>query len=124
MLEGIFQGAEPLCCPGSTFSALKESWAGQQVGILGIGGLGHLAIQFAAKRGCIVTALSSSAAKEAEAQQGQRSDESPQSRPISPEPRPSGLGRAISFLLQILGILVVCVCVCVCVCLWLHVAPV
>jgi uncharacterized zinc-type alcohol dehydrogenase-like protein len=40
---------------------------GSRVGIVGIGGLGHLALQFAAALGCEVTALSSSPGKEAEA---------------------------------------------------------
>ena len=37
------------------------------MGIYGVGGLGHLAIQFAHALGCEVTALSSSPAKEQEA---------------------------------------------------------
>ena len=44
----------PLMCAGiTTFNALRNSGAiaGQTVAILGIGGLGHLAIQFAAKMG-------------------------------------------------------------------------
>ena len=40
---------------------------GSSVGILGVGGLGHLAIQFAHALGCEVTALSSSPTKEQEA---------------------------------------------------------
>src|SRR5262245_63545066 len=39
----------------------------QRVGVVGIGGLGHLALQFANKWGCEVVAFSSSAGKEAEA---------------------------------------------------------
>jgi len=41
--------------------------AGHRVGILGIGGLGHLAIQFAKELGAQVTVFSSSEAKRAEA---------------------------------------------------------
>src|SRR5919197_4699735 len=46
--------AAPLMCAGvTTFNALRNSGAraGYAVAILGIGGLGHLAIQFAAKMG-------------------------------------------------------------------------
>jgi uncharacterized zinc-type alcohol dehydrogenase-like protein len=39
-----------------------------KVGVIGIGGLGHLALQFLNKRGCEVTAFSSSASKAEEAQ--------------------------------------------------------
>jgi D-arabinose 1-dehydrogenase-like Zn-dependent alcohol dehydrogenase len=39
----------------------------QRVGIIGIGGLGHLAIQFASKLGASVVVFSHSANKEAEA---------------------------------------------------------
>ncbi len=37
--------------------------SGQEIGILGVGGLGHLAIQFAAKLGNRVTAFTTSADK-------------------------------------------------------------
>jgi uncharacterized zinc-type alcohol dehydrogenase-like protein len=62
--------AAVLMCAGiSVFSPLITCTAlpGQRVGILGVGGLGHLAIQFAHALGCEVTALSSSPAKEQEA---------------------------------------------------------
>jgi alcohol/geraniol dehydrogenase (NADP+) len=62
--------AAVLMCAGiSVFSPLTTYAAqpGQKVGILGVGGLGHLAIQFAHALGCEVTALSSSPAKEQEA---------------------------------------------------------
>jgi uncharacterized zinc-type alcohol dehydrogenase-like protein len=64
------EDAAPLLCGGITvYSPLRrygvEPW--HKVGIVGIGGLGHLAIQFAAKFGAEVWALSSSASKEAEA---------------------------------------------------------
>lgn len=39
----------------------------ERVGILGIGGLGHLAIQFVAKMGCEVVVFSGRPGKEAEA---------------------------------------------------------
>jgi uncharacterized zinc-type alcohol dehydrogenase-like protein len=38
-----------------------------RVGVIGIGGLGHLALQFLNKWGCEVTAFTSSPGKEAEA---------------------------------------------------------
>ena len=46
--------AAPLMCAGvTTFNALRNSGArvGDVVAVLGIGGLGHLGIQFAAKMG-------------------------------------------------------------------------
>ncbi len=64
--------AAPLLCGGATvFSALcefmpkRQAWRGH-VGIVGVGGLGHLAIKFANKMGFEVTAFSSSASKSAE----------------------------------------------------------
>lgn len=60
--------AAPLLCAGeTTFSALHNSCAkmGDLVAISGIGGLGHLAIQFAKKAGFEVVALSRGADKEA-----------------------------------------------------------
>jgi D-arabinose 1-dehydrogenase-like Zn-dependent alcohol dehydrogenase len=60
--------AAPLLCAGrTTFSALRSSGAakGDLVAIHGIGGLGHLAIQFAARLGCHVAALSRGTDKEA-----------------------------------------------------------
>ena len=47
-------------CGGITvFSPLKRfTKAGQHVGVLGIGGLGHMAIKLAKARGCKVTAFS------------------------------------------------------------------
>lgn len=64
--------AAPLLCGGITvYSPLRNygvrHW--HRVGIVGIGGLGHLALQFAAAMGCEVWALSSSPTKEAEARQ-------------------------------------------------------
>lgn len=61
--------AAPLQCAGATvYSALVDSVKpGQRVGIVGIGGLGHLAIQFAAKMGAQVVVFSTTAAKEKEA---------------------------------------------------------
>ncbi|KAA8915014.1 alcohol dehydrogenase [Sphaerosporella brunnea] len=64
--------AAPLMCAGATvFAPLYENNvnATHTVGIVGIGGLGHLAIQFAAKMGCRVVVFSSSEDKRAEALQ-------------------------------------------------------
>ncbi|KAM3522083.1 hypothetical protein MY4038_008769 [Beauveria bassiana] len=51
------------------YSAIRRAQvnAGDRVGVLGIGGLGHLAIQLAAKMGCNVVAFSSSSGKREEA---------------------------------------------------------
>ncbi|KAJ0420223.1 chaperonin 10-like protein [Aspergillus carlsbadensis] len=60
--------AAPLQCGGGTvFQALQGVKSTDTVGILGIGGLGHLAIQFAAKMGCRVVVLSGSERKREEA---------------------------------------------------------
>jgi alcohol dehydrogenase len=58
--------AAPLLCAGvATFNGLRRSPArpGDRVAVLGVGGLGHLAIQFAAKMGCEVVAISRGPAK-------------------------------------------------------------
>ncbi|TVY82724.1 NADP-dependent alcohol dehydrogenase C [Lachnellula suecica] len=61
--------AAPLQCAGATtYSAIiKSAKPSDRVGILGIGGLGHLAIQYSAKLGYETVVFSSSADKEAEA---------------------------------------------------------
>lgn len=61
--------AAPLQCAGATvYSALIDNVKpGHRVGVVGIGGLGHLAIQFAAKLGCEVVVFSTTQAKEKEA---------------------------------------------------------
>ncbi len=64
------ENAAPLLCGGVTvFSPLKHFGVKptMRVGVIGIGGLGHLALQFAKAFGCEVVAFSHSAAKEAEA---------------------------------------------------------
>lgn len=63
-------GAAPLLCGGITvYSPLRRyevrHW--HKVGVVGIGGLGHLGLRFAAAMGCEVTAFSSTAAKADEA---------------------------------------------------------
>ncbi|MFO0574831.1 MAG: alcohol dehydrogenase [Polyangia bacterium] len=64
--------AGPLLCAGiTTYNALRNSGArpGDTVAVQGIGGLGHLAIQYAARMGFRVLALSSGADKEPLARQ-------------------------------------------------------
>ena len=64
--------AAPLLCAGvTTYNALRESGAraGDLVAILGIGGLGHLGVQFAAKMGFRTVAIARGRDKEALARQ-------------------------------------------------------
>ncbi|KAI3632348.1 hypothetical protein MIR68_009454 [Amoeboaphelidium protococcarum] len=59
----------PLLCAGTTvFNPLKRFGAGasKKVGVVGIGGLGHLAVQFASKMGAEVVCVSHSANKREE----------------------------------------------------------
>jgi uncharacterized zinc-type alcohol dehydrogenase-like protein len=64
------KGVAPLLCAGiTTYSPLRH-WKvgkGHKVGILGLGGLGHMAVKFAVSFGAEVTMLSSSPSKEADA---------------------------------------------------------
>ncbi|MGW6442288.1 NAD(P)-dependent alcohol dehydrogenase [Lentzea sp. NPDC055074] len=63
--------AAPLLCAGTTvFSPLlvHNVLPTHRVAVVGIGGLGHLAIQFLAKWGCAVTAISTTPAKRADAE--------------------------------------------------------
>ena len=58
--------AAPLLCAGiTTYNALRHSGAcaGDLVAVLGIGGLGHLGVQFAAKMGCHTVAIARGADK-------------------------------------------------------------
>ena len=62
--------AAVLMCAGiSVYAPLREHASGlsRKVAIVGMGGLGHLAVKFAHALGCQVTAISSSAAKKEEA---------------------------------------------------------
>ena len=61
--------AAPLLCGGITVYAPLARYArpSLRVGVVGIGGLGHLALQFARAMGCEVTALSRAPTSEAEA---------------------------------------------------------
>ena len=64
--------AAPLLCAGvTTFAPLKRLGVGvgTRVGVVGIGGLGHLALQFAAALGAEVTAISTSSNKADQARQ-------------------------------------------------------
>lgn len=64
------EAAAPLLCAGITVFAPLVRFGvtfGTKVGVSGIGGLGHLAIQFAAALGAEVTAYSSTSEKEKEA---------------------------------------------------------
>jgi uncharacterized zinc-type alcohol dehydrogenase-like protein len=64
------EGVAPLLCAGiTTYSPLRH-WKvgkGHKVGILGLGGLGHMAVKFASAFGAEVTMLSTSPSKEADA---------------------------------------------------------
>jgi uncharacterized zinc-type alcohol dehydrogenase-like protein len=66
------ESAAPLLCGGVTvYSPLVyyKVRPAMKVGVVGIGGLGHLALQFARKMGCEVTAFSSTPEKESEARE-------------------------------------------------------
>jgi uncharacterized zinc-type alcohol dehydrogenase-like protein len=64
------EGVAPLLCAGiTTWSPLRE-WKvgkGHRLGVLGLGGLGHMAVKLGASLGAEVTMLSSSRSKEADA---------------------------------------------------------
>jgi D-arabinose 1-dehydrogenase-like Zn-dependent alcohol dehydrogenase len=64
------EDAAPMMCAGMTvFTPLVRYGVKptDRVGVVGIGALGHLAIQFASKMGCDVVAFSSTASKKEEA---------------------------------------------------------
>jgi uncharacterized zinc-type alcohol dehydrogenase-like protein len=63
--------AAPLLCAGiTTYSPLRRFHAGpgKRVGVVGLGGLGHMAVKLAAAMGADVTVFSTSKAKEKDAQ--------------------------------------------------------
>ena len=63
-------GAAPLLCAGiTTYSPIKEFKVkpGDRVGVIGLGGLGHMAVKIAAAMGAHVTVFSTSAKKQADA---------------------------------------------------------
>jgi uncharacterized zinc-type alcohol dehydrogenase-like protein len=63
--------AAPLMCAGVTVFAplLRYADGATRLGVVGIGGLGHLALQYGRALGCHVTAFTSTADKEAEARE-------------------------------------------------------
>lgn len=69
--------AAPLLCAGiTTYSPLRQ-WSvkpGDRVGVVGLGGLGHMAVKLAASMGANVTVLSTSERKEADARRLGASD--------------------------------------------------
>jgi uncharacterized zinc-type alcohol dehydrogenase-like protein len=64
-------GVAPLLCAGiTTYSPLRE-WKvgkGHKLGVVGLGGLGHMAVKLGASLGAEVTVLSTSASKKADAE--------------------------------------------------------
>ena len=63
-------GVAPLLCAGiTTYSPLRhwKATKGSRVGVVGLGGLGHMAVKLAASMGCEVTMLSTSRSKEGDA---------------------------------------------------------
>jgi len=63
-------GAAPLLCAGiTTYSPLRFAGVtkGTKVGVIGLGGLGHLGVKFAASFGAEVTMISTSPSKETDA---------------------------------------------------------
>ncbi|MEM1130584.1 MAG: NAD(P)-dependent alcohol dehydrogenase [Pseudomonadota bacterium] len=70
-------GTAPLLCAGiTTYSPLREWQAGpgQRVGVIGLGGLGHMAIKIAAAMGARVTLISRSTQKASDAKRLGASD--------------------------------------------------
>src|SRR6266849_6414929 len=67
---GASSAGEPLLCAGiTTYSPLKQfdCKKGDKVGVVALGGLGHMAVKLAASMGAEVTMLSTSKSKEADA---------------------------------------------------------
>ncbi|NUO48127.1 MAG: NAD(P)-dependent alcohol dehydrogenase [Polyangiaceae bacterium] len=63
-------GAAPLLCAGITTYAPLRQWGckpGDRVGVVGLGGLGHMAVKIARSMGAEVTVFSTSESKEADA---------------------------------------------------------
>ena len=64
------EDAAPLLCAGATVFTVLSRYgvkSTDRVGVLGVGGLGHLAIKFAAAMGCNVVVLSGSESKREQA---------------------------------------------------------
>ncbi|MBK9154170.1 MAG: NAD(P)-dependent alcohol dehydrogenase [Chloracidobacterium sp.] len=69
-VDGDLAGVAPLLCAGiTTYSPLKRFnvGPGQKVGIVGLGGLGHMGVKLAKAMGADVTVFSTSPGKEADA---------------------------------------------------------
>jgi uncharacterized zinc-type alcohol dehydrogenase-like protein len=65
-------GVAPLMCAGITLYSPLRNWKagpGKKVGIIGLGGLGHMGVKFAVAMGADVTVFSHSPAKEDDAKQ-------------------------------------------------------
>ena len=63
-------GVAPLLCAGITLYSPLKNWGagkGKKVGVMGLGGLGHMGVKFAAALGAEVTVFSHSANKEGDA---------------------------------------------------------
>ena len=63
-------GVAPLLCAGITLYSPLRHWGagpGTKVGVIGLGGLGHMGVKFAAAMGAEVTVFSHSAGKESDA---------------------------------------------------------
>lgn len=63
-------GVAPLLCAGITLYSPLRHWkagVGSKVGVIGLGGLGHMGVKFAAAMGAEVTVFSHTASKEADA---------------------------------------------------------
>lgn len=70
--EGLPPEASPLLCGGVTvYSALRAAGmrSGQQIGVIGLGGLGHMAVLFASRLGNSVTVFTTTPAKAEQARQ-------------------------------------------------------
>jgi uncharacterized zinc-type alcohol dehydrogenase-like protein len=64
-------GVAPLLCAGITTWSPIQHWnmgKGHKVGVVGLGGLGHMAVKFAVSKGAEVTVLSTSPSKKADAE--------------------------------------------------------
>jgi uncharacterized zinc-type alcohol dehydrogenase-like protein len=75
--EGDLAGVAPLLCAGiTTYSPLKRFNVGpeQKVGVVGLGGLGHMGVKIAKAMGAEVTVFSTSPGKEADARELGASD--------------------------------------------------
>jgi len=65
-------GVAPLMCAGITLYSPLRNWKagpGKKVGIIGLGGLGHMGVKFAVAMGADVTVFSHSPSKESDAKQ-------------------------------------------------------